>query len=530
MRRRRQLDDVEDRRQTARAWCCVVATLNVVVITAYHFDLADHGMRFYRTHVSGGSPSGSDVMRGPNDARPKTVDDAHRDAMGAAHHTAFDDQHAGLVGGADDGPPSPGESGGGGVFRRPLSERAGPDARLRRLAFHPDGSGVAFHSEPWAALQFYANFTQMRHDDAPCPRDGLAAWLSLCRPLGDSSAAGHPTAHPACGAGWTAGAPRATVPPEYLVGFTLNGTTPLQYRFAGREARRTKATAAPQRAAAGGPAEDFSFSGPPPTAPPPRPSEAASPSSGSTSAIQCAEGAPKVSRDRLQRIYEEVRKVESGYRGAFIGAIRQFAPFFKGKRALVYGSLANPVSEVAVLALGGATHVASVEHRPVCILDPRISSVATEEFWSASAAKKSTKRFDAAVSFSILQHDGLGRYGDVVNPDGDLDAMNELWSLLVPGGLLILGLPVGNDCTVFNTHRVYGRRRLPLLLRGWTVVEARGLPEKAADAAKVFRAHDCPSDRIVTFVLRRTVPAAGSEEEWKRVSGLQGAFPVHEHA
>ena len=41
--------------------------------------------------------------------------------------------------------------------------------------------------------------------------------------------------------------------------------------------------------------------------------------------------------------------------------------------------------------------------------------------------------FDAIVSFSGLEHDGLGRYGDPVNPYGDFSAMREIWLCLKPG-------------------------------------------------------------------------------------------------
>jgi hypothetical protein len=77
--------------------------------------------------------------------------------------------------------------------------------------------------------------------------------------------------------------------------------------------------------------------------------------------------------------------------------------------------------------------------------------------------------FDMVVSISNFEHDGLGRYGDPIDPDGDLRAMNEMRSLVSPGGVLILGVPVARDAVVWNAHRLYGRVRLPLLLRGWSV-------------------------------------------------------------
>ena len=49
--------------------------------------------------------------------------------------------------------------------------------------------------------------------------------------------------------------------------------------------------------------------------------------------------------------------------------------------------------------------------------------------------------------------------------------------MLVNGGRLLLGLPTAHrDALVWNAHRVYGPARLPLLLRGFDVIAAFGVP------------------------------------------------------
>ena len=42
---------------------------------------------------------------------------------------------------------------------------------------------------------------------------------------------------------------------------------------------------------------------------------------------------------------------------------------------------------------------------------------------------------------ACCRHDGLGRYGDPLNPDGDLSAVREMRALLKPRGWLLLGVP-----------------------------------------------------------------------------------------
>lgn len=55
----------------------------------------------------------------------------------------------------------------------------------------------------------------------------------------------------------------------------------------------------------------------------------------------------------------------------------------------------------------------------------------------------------------VVEHIGLGRYGDPLDPNGDLKAMSELQRVLAPQGNLIFVVPVGKPVIMFNAHRVY---------------------------------------------------------------------------
>jgi SAM-dependent methyltransferase len=55
----------------------------------------------------------------------------------------------------------------------------------------------------------------------------------------------------------------------------------------------------------------------------------------------------------------------------------------------------------------------------------------------------------------VVEHVGLGRYGDRLDPLGDHQAMRELQRVLAIGGRLLFVVPVGQPRVVFNAHRVY---------------------------------------------------------------------------
>lgn len=55
----------------------------------------------------------------------------------------------------------------------------------------------------------------------------------------------------------------------------------------------------------------------------------------------------------------------------------------------------------------------------------------------------------------VIEHIGLGRYGDQVNPAGHKLAANELSRVLAPGGVLLIGTPVGRERLCFDGHRIF---------------------------------------------------------------------------
>lgn len=54
-----------------------------------------------------------------------------------------------------------------------------------------------------------------------------------------------------------------------------------------------------------------------------------------------------------------------------------------------------------------------------------------------------------------IEHIGLGRYGDPIDPEGDLKAIRELKRVLAKGGDFLLVVPMGPPRILFNANRVY---------------------------------------------------------------------------
>jgi hypothetical protein len=63
---------------------------------------------------------------------------------------------------------------------------------------------------------------------------------------------------------------------------------------------------------------------------------------------------------------------------------------------------------------------------------------------------------DSISCLHALEHFGLGRYGDPIDPTGHLKGFKNLCGMLAPGGTIYISFPIGSANQVFfNAHRVF---------------------------------------------------------------------------
>jgi SAM-dependent methyltransferase len=78
----------------------------------------------------------------------------------------------------------------------------------------------------------------------------------------------------------------------------------------------------------------------------------------------------------------------------------------------------------------------------------------------------------------VIEHIGLGRYGDPLDPIGDVKAINELIRVLKPGGKLLFVVPVGEPRICFNAHRIYSYFQIVELFKDLKLIEFSLVPDK----------------------------------------------------
>ena len=78
-------------------------------------------------------------------------------------------------------------------------------------------------------------------------------------------------------------------------------------------------------------------------------------------------------------------------------------------------------------------------------------------------------RIQSLSCLHVIEHVGLGRYGDPLDPTGGKRALAELARVLAPGGLLYVSMPVGRERVCFNAHRVFAPQTVVAAATGLTL-------------------------------------------------------------
>ncbi len=74
-------------------------------------------------------------------------------------------------------------------------------------------------------------------------------------------------------------------------------------------------------------------------------------------------------------------------------------------------------------------------------------------------------------SLSVVEHIGLGRYGDDIMPDGSRRACAELLRIVRPGGYLLIAVPAGPPMIAFNAHRIFSCEQILSYFPGTKVLD-----------------------------------------------------------
>lgn len=170
------------------------------------------------------------------------------------------------------------------------------------------------------------------------------------------------------------------------------------------------------------------------------------------------------------------------------------------KTVAVIGS-ATPLYEAYIDYFNGKPF--TIEYRKIKHNIPHLQTYTFNE--AIKKINKGILKTDCAFCYSSIEHSGLGRYGDYIDPEGDLFTMRMIKKMVKPDGLLFLQIPVGRDLLLWNNTRIYGANRLLLLFEGWKLLDTFGYSPELLNQLE-----NGSADSI--FVLQNSEPSNSQQE------------------
>ena len=112
---------------------------------------------------------------------------------------------------------------------------------------------------------------------------------------------------------------------------------------------------------------------------------------------------------------------------------------------------------------GFVAHVASFRAIEIIDIRPQPSEVKNVIFRKADLTKLDKDLIEYSDSISSLhavEHFGLGRYGDALDEEGHLKAVDNIHKMLKVNGTFYFSVPIGEMRIEFNAHRVFSIKYL----------------------------------------------------------------------
>ena len=180
---------------------------------------------------------------------------------------------------------------------------------------------------------------------------------------------------------------------------------------------------------------------------------------------------------------------------------------------------ANPLRHVDIGSRvdGFVAHVASFRDievfdlRPISKQIPGVVFKQADLMRSDSLPDASQGYCDSLSCLHALEHFGLGRYGDSIDPLGHVRGIANMAELLQPGGTFYLSTPIGLERVEFNANWVFNPNRIiqvaksqGLILQRLIIVGAGGTVEEVSLSLEKLEALASAKYNLGIFVFTRS--------------------------
>jgi len=146
-----------------------------------------------------------------------------------------------------------------------------------------------------------------------------------------------------------------------------------------------------------------------------------------------------------------------------------------GSTALLVGILSQFVSTI------------SVDVRPLPVTIPGLECISG----TITELPFESRSIELASAMCVIEHIGLGRYGDKVDALGSVKAISEISRVIAPGGSVLFSVPVSHTNQVaFNAHRIFTKQSILNFFKGFELQDELFLFPDPGDESDINGLHE----------------------------------------
>lgn len=165
----------------------------------------------------------------------------------------------------------------------------------------------------------------------------------------------------------------------------------------------------------------------------------------------------KINPDNLWPILNEYRSEAGGVEPTYFYMDVIMANQIIKKQPKKHFDIGSRVDGFISHLISAGIETTLIDVRPLSV--NKIPEIPELHFLQSDATSLSNIKNNSINSLSSLhavEHFGLGRYGDPIDPAGPFKAMSEMERVLAKDGMLYFAVPVGTcERVVFNAHRIF---------------------------------------------------------------------------
>ena len=142
---------------------------------------------------------------------------------------------------------------------------------------------------------------------------------------------------------------------------------------------------------------------------------------------------------------------------------------------LIFENTPKNILDIGSRIDGFVAHVSTFREIDVLDIRPLNGKIKNINFKKLDLMKETSnleEKYECITCLHAIEHFGLGRYGDSIDPDGHLKGIKNIHKILTNNGICYLSFPLGKNRVEFNAHRVFSIKYIKPILESLFTIES----------------------------------------------------------